>query len=250
MSRPRASASSSSTAGGSRRTGPGNAVSLADTPVFDELWAEHPHTQLTAMGEAVGLPDGPDGQLRGRPPQPRRRRDRPAGPRAHRRGGRGRLAGRERGAAGGAARRAARAPDRARLRRRRALVRPPPEGADRAGRRVGRRRTSCPRLHRRPRHVAARRAPTTSPTVEGWCGEAGAGRVGSRDRPLLRDGPRQALGPHRRRPYDLLVHGKAEHHADTGEAAARAAYERDETDEFITADDGRRGGARSAPATP
>src|SRR3954451_11974755 len=38
--------------------GPGNAVSLADTPVFDALWAEHPHTTLTAKGEAVGLPAG------------------------------------------------------------------------------------------------------------------------------------------------------------------------------------------------
>src|SRR5213592_4305662 len=38
--------------------GPGNAVSLAETPVFDRLWAEHPHTQLTACGEAVGLPAG------------------------------------------------------------------------------------------------------------------------------------------------------------------------------------------------
>ena len=38
--------------------GPGNAVELADTPVFDELWAEHPHTQLTAWGPAVGLPEG------------------------------------------------------------------------------------------------------------------------------------------------------------------------------------------------
>ena len=35
----RTSASSCSTAGGWRRTVPGNAVSLADTPVFDELWA-------------------------------------------------------------------------------------------------------------------------------------------------------------------------------------------------------------------
>jgi 2,3-bisphosphoglycerate-independent phosphoglycerate mutase len=34
--------------------------------------------------------------------------------------------------------------------------------------------------------------------------------------------------------YDLLVHGHAAHRADTGEAAARAAYERGETDEFIT----------------
>jgi 2,3-bisphosphoglycerate-independent phosphoglycerate mutase len=38
--------------------GPGNAVSLAETPVFDRLWAEFPHTQLTAQGRDVGLPDG------------------------------------------------------------------------------------------------------------------------------------------------------------------------------------------------
>jgi 2,3-bisphosphoglycerate-independent phosphoglycerate mutase len=37
---------------------PGNAVELADTPVFDELWAKHPHTTLTAWGPAVGLPEG------------------------------------------------------------------------------------------------------------------------------------------------------------------------------------------------
>ena len=38
--------------------GPGNAVELADTPVFDELWAKHPHTTLTAWGPQVGLPEG------------------------------------------------------------------------------------------------------------------------------------------------------------------------------------------------
>jgi 2,3-bisphosphoglycerate-independent phosphoglycerate mutase len=38
--------------------GPGNAVDLADTPVFDRLWAEYPHTTLKASGEAVGLPPG------------------------------------------------------------------------------------------------------------------------------------------------------------------------------------------------
>jgi 2,3-bisphosphoglycerate-independent phosphoglycerate mutase len=38
--------------------GPGNAVELADTPVFDRLWAEYPHTTLKASGEAVGLPEG------------------------------------------------------------------------------------------------------------------------------------------------------------------------------------------------
>jgi len=38
--------------------GPGNAVRLASTPVFDELWDSYPHTTLTAFGRAVGLPEG------------------------------------------------------------------------------------------------------------------------------------------------------------------------------------------------
>ena len=38
--------------------GPGNAVELAETPVFDALWAGYPHGTLAASGEAVGLPRG------------------------------------------------------------------------------------------------------------------------------------------------------------------------------------------------
>ena len=38
--------------------GPGNAVELAATPVFDRLWRQYPHTTLNASGEAVGLPPG------------------------------------------------------------------------------------------------------------------------------------------------------------------------------------------------
>ena len=38
--------------------GPGNAISLAETPVFDRLWERYPHTQLSAQGRDVGLPDG------------------------------------------------------------------------------------------------------------------------------------------------------------------------------------------------
>ena len=38
--------------------GPGNAVSLAETPVFDALWERYPHTTLKASGGAVGLPEG------------------------------------------------------------------------------------------------------------------------------------------------------------------------------------------------
>jgi 2,3-bisphosphoglycerate-independent phosphoglycerate mutase len=38
--------------------GPSNAVSLAETPVFDGIHARYPHAQLVASGRAVGLPDG------------------------------------------------------------------------------------------------------------------------------------------------------------------------------------------------
>ncbi len=43
---------------GMAEPGPGNAVSLARTPIFDELWGGYPHATLTACGRAVGLPDG------------------------------------------------------------------------------------------------------------------------------------------------------------------------------------------------
>jgi 2,3-bisphosphoglycerate-independent phosphoglycerate mutase len=38
--------------------GPGNAIELAETPVFDRLWRDFPHAQLEASGAAVGLPAG------------------------------------------------------------------------------------------------------------------------------------------------------------------------------------------------
>ena len=38
--------------------GPGNAVELADTPVFDEIWQRNAHSTLITCGRAVGLPDG------------------------------------------------------------------------------------------------------------------------------------------------------------------------------------------------
>ncbi len=43
---------------GSAPAGPGNAVSLASTPVFDGLLAAYPHGTLEASGPAVGLPPG------------------------------------------------------------------------------------------------------------------------------------------------------------------------------------------------
>ena len=43
---------------GLAEAGRGNAISLAQTPVFDRLWEGFPHTQLSAQGRDVGLPDG------------------------------------------------------------------------------------------------------------------------------------------------------------------------------------------------
>jgi 2,3-bisphosphoglycerate-independent phosphoglycerate mutase len=43
---------------GIRPPGPGNAVSLAQTPNLDNLLSQYPHTQLQTSGKAVGLPDG------------------------------------------------------------------------------------------------------------------------------------------------------------------------------------------------
>lgn len=39
-------------------SGNGNAISTANTPNMDKLWASFPHTQLQASGDAVGLPRG------------------------------------------------------------------------------------------------------------------------------------------------------------------------------------------------
>jgi 2,3-bisphosphoglycerate-independent phosphoglycerate mutase len=70
--------------------------------------------------------------------------------------------------------------------------------------------------------------------VEQWCAEARLGRVGSvigryyaMDRDRRWDRTQKAL--------DLLLEGKAEYHAETAEDAVRAAYDRGETDEFISA---------------
>ena len=114
--------------------GPGNAVSLARTPVFDELWETYPHTTLTAWGRAVGLPDGQMGNSEvghlnlGAGAVVRQDLVRIDDAIAD-----GRLA-RERGAAGGVRGRRARAPARAGVRRRRALLARAPARADRARR--------------------------------------------------------------------------------------------------------------------
>ena len=82
--------------------------------------------------------------------------------------------------------------------------------------------------------------------VECWMAGAWADRVIGRYFAMDRDKRWDRV----QKAYDLLVHGKAEHHADTAPRRPRRRYERDETDEFIAADDRRRGGAASGPATP
>ena len=139
----------------------------------------------------------------------------------------------ERGAARRVHRRRAGPPDRAGLRRRRALGLGAPRGADPARRRARRPRPRAARVHRRARHAAdvGRRLPGDGRGVDGRRRRR-ADRLGRRA--LLRDGPRQALGPGPAR----LRHARARDAPSTtptsGAEAARAAYERDETDEFIT----------------
>ncbi len=132
--------------------------------------------------------------------------------------------------------RAARAPDRAGERRRRALVRPAPEGADRAGRR----RRVIVHAFTDGRDTSPKGGAKYLADVESWGGRVGSviGRYFAMDRDKRWDRVQKA--------YDLLVHGKADHHVDTAAEAAAQAYERDETDEFISADARRRGGAHPA----
>jgi len=216
--------------------GPGNAVSLARTPVFDELWDAYPHTQLTACGRAVGLPDGQMGNSEV----------------GHLNLGAGAVVRQDLTRIDDAVADGTLA--------RNPVLRAAMENAGRAGRvhLIG--LVSDGGVHSGWRHLEAliRMAGSigvadlvlhaftdgrdTLPkagagcleAVEGWMREAGAGRVGSvigryyaMDRDRRWDRVQQA--------YDLLVHGRAEHHAADGRAAVIAAYDRDETDEFIEA---------------
>ena len=234
-----ASASSSSTAGAWPRPGPGNAVELADTPVFDELWARYPHTTLTACGQAVGLPEGQMGNSEvghlnlgagAVVKQDLVRIDEASRRFAEQRGAR-----RGDATAPSACTSSGSSPTAActrSLEHLSALVA--------LARERGRRRRRRPRLHRRPRHLAheRRRLPRAGRRLGGRRVGTVVGRYYAMDR------DNRAERTERR--VDLLVDGEAEHHARRGEEAVRAAYERDETDEFIAATDGRRRGADPA----
>ncbi|HME03834.1 MAG TPA: 2,3-bisphosphoglycerate-independent phosphoglycerate mutase [Solirubrobacteraceae bacterium] len=212
--------------------GPGNAIALAHTPVFDELLAEYPHTALAASGPSVGLPEGQMGNSEvghltlgagAVVPQPITRINDAV---AH-----GELARNE------------------------VLC-----GALTCARRVhliG--LTSDGGVHSQFEHLRAlielaaqlgteelilhciTDGRDTSPTagvryletVERWCESAETGRVASVvGRYLAMD--RDQRWERTQAAYDLLVHGRAEHHTADAPEAAREAYRRGETDEFIT----------------
>ncbi len=212
--------------------GPGNAVELASTPVFDALWAAYPTTTLTACGLAVGLPEGQMGNSE---------------------------VGHLNLGAGSVVRQDLTRIDAASA-----------DGSLDANDVLRAAFTGTPRVHiiglvsdggvhsslEHLRALIALAAQLQVPDlvvhaftdgrdtlprsgagyleqVEGWMRESRAGRIGSvigryyaMDRDKRWDRVKLA--------YDLLVHGRAPHHAADGPAAARAAYERDETDEFIT----------------
>jgi 2,3-bisphosphoglycerate-independent phosphoglycerate mutase len=212
--------------------GPGNAVSLAHTPVMDRLLATYDHTTLTACGEAVGLPPGQMGNSEV----------------GHLNLGAGAIVKQDLA-------RIDEAVENGSLEANSVL-----QSALRAAPRVhliG--LASDGGVHSSHRHlraligIAARAGVEdlvihaftdgrdVSPTqagdflgeVERWCAEAGTGRIGTvvgRYYAMDRDKRWDRI----QRAYDLLVHGRGDHRAATAADAARDAYERDETDEFIT----------------
>jgi 2,3-bisphosphoglycerate-independent phosphoglycerate mutase len=210
--------------------GPGNAVELADTPVFDDLWERYPHTQLTACGTAVGLPEGQMGNSEV----------------GHLNLGAGAVIKQD-------LTRIDEAVEEGTLTLNEALI-----DAMRGSRvhLIG--LVSDGGVHSSLRHLEAlinlaaeqgvedlvihafTDGRDTSPhggadyvaQVEQWCAEARLGRVGSvigryyaMDRDRRWDRTQMAL--------DLLLEGKGDYHAESGEEAVRAAYDRGETDEFI-----------------
>jgi len=212
--------------------GPGNAISLADTPVFDELLSTYPHSQLIACGRAVGLPEGQMGNSEV----------------GHMNLGAGAVVMQdltridEAATSGGfdsnPVLRAAFS-DAERVH----LIGLVSDGGVHSG---------WAHLEALIRMGASLGVPDlvlhaftdgrdTLPhsgegyleTVQGWMEDADAGRIGSVvGRYWAMD--RDKRWDRTQRAYDLIVHGRAEHRAPSGAAAARDAYERDETDEFIT----------------
>ncbi len=212
--------------------GPGNAVSLARTPVFDELWERYPHTTLTASGHAVGLPEGQMGNSEV----------------GHLNLGAGAIVKQDLTLIDEAAKLAAFGANEVLLAAMRDAPRVHLVGL-----------VSDGGVHSSIEHVrtllrtAAQAGvedlvihaftdgrdtlPTAGAgflqTVETWCEQIGAGRVASvvgRYFAMDRDRRWERV----QLAYDLLAHGAARHSAASAAEAVRAAYERGETDEFVS----------------
>jgi 2,3-bisphosphoglycerate-independent phosphoglycerate mutase len=215
--------------------GPGNAVELADTPVFDELWAGYSHTTLIAWGPAVGLPEGQMGNSEV----------------GHLNLGAGAIVKQDiarideaiedgsffENDALRAACAAAREAGRLHLL---GLVSAGGVHASMGHLRAclelaGREEVPDVVLHAFTdgRDTAPDSGAGYVAEVEGWMRELGVGRVGSvSGRYFAMD--RDRRWDRTKLAYDALVHGRAEPPpAESGEAAVRAAYERGETDEFV-----------------
>jgi 2,3-bisphosphoglycerate-independent phosphoglycerate mutase len=210
--------------------GPGNAIALASTPVFDELWAKYPHSQLTTWGPEVGLPVRQMGNSEV----------------GHLNLGAGAIVKQDLTRIDDAVADGTLAANE--------VLRAAVSDVERVHL-IG--LVSDGGVHSGWSHLralialAADAAPEvvvhaftdgrdTLPdsgagfveAVAGWCDDAGGARIGTvvgrywaMDRDKRWDRTQKA--------YDLLVHGRAEYSADTAVEAVRAAYERGETDEFI-----------------
>jgi len=212
--------------------GPGNAISLASTPVFDELEAAYPHGRLRTSGRDVGLPDGQMGNSE---------------------------VGHLNLGAGAVIRQDLTRIDDA-IADGSFKENPVLRGGMQDAERVhlvglvsdGGVHSGWDHIHALVELGASLGVPDlvlhaftdgrdTLPQagagyleqVEGWYRDAGGGRTGSvvgRYYAMDRDSRWERI----QRAYDLLVGGRGDHHADTAPEAVRAAYERGETDEFIT----------------
>ena len=211
--------------------GPSNAIALARTPVFDELWATYPHAELSASGASVGLPDGQMGNsevghltLGAGAVVPQTLtviNDAVAG---------GELATNE------VVQTALTATDRVHLL---GMV---SDGGVHSGFEHLRALIALAGSLGVPDLVLhcftdGRDTPPTAgegylSTLSDWCRDAGTGRVASvtgRYYAMDRDRRWERI----QAAYDLLVHGRGEHRSSDAPTAAQAAYRRGETDEFI-----------------
>ncbi len=213
-------------------SGPGNAVELAATPVFDELWEAYPHTELRADGRHVGLPAGQMGNSEV----------------GHLNLGAGAVVRQDLTriddavAAGaladnGVLRHALSASGRVHLI---GLV---SDGGVHSGwghlealiGLAGELGVGELVIHAFTdgRDTRPDSGVSYVEAVQGWCERAGSGRIASvvgRYFAMDRDRRWDRI----QRAYDLLAHGRGDHHCASAAEALRAAYERGETDEFVS----------------